>query len=441
MQPQISWTDLSNSKVGIWGYGLEGKASEAKLLSLGNTPVIVDESLAQSENDPLKSFDTGGYELLAACDYVLKSPGISRYGTQAKKLADDTPLLGALGIWLQGVDPSKVICVTGTKGKSTTSALVTLILETLGHKVFFGGNIGRSPLEVGSDEKFDYWVLETSSFQVTDLSCAPKVVGLTSLHPDHVNWHGSLDQYYLDKLSITKLPGLKNVISNADDLTLQNRLDVKNISAKMSTTSHQDLENIIGHDTKLRGSHNRSNMALAIKCVEALLDSETSILQNASVIEAVTSFAGLEHRFQTVGRIGSVEFINDSLSTNALPTIAALKALAESDVAIILGGFDRGVDYTELVEYLLTRLDHTFIACIPDTGVWLKEQLILKKYPLDRIILCEDLKDATTASFEWAKKHLNSYVLLSPAAASFNSFKDYKERGEVFSDLVSDLEQ
>jgi len=434
MQPQVSWTDLQNSKVGIWGYGVEGKASEAKLKSLGINPVIVDESLAETSVDKSLSFDSGGYDKLAKCDYVLKAPGISRYGEQAKKISSRVPLLGATGVWLQSIDHSKVVCITGTKGKSTTSALIAAILEAIGFKVFLGGNIGRAPYEADSDIDYDYWVIETSSYQVTDLSCGPKVVGITSLHPDHLNWHGDIETYYRDKLSIISLPGLEHLVVNADDHILSQREEV----ADAETTTSDDLTELDGVETTLRGKHNRSNMALALQCAAKLVGAD-NLLSNQKVYDALVNFAGLDHRFQTVGIIGDVEFINDSLSTNVLPTIAAMQALAGENVAVIVGGFDRGVDSKDLVDYLLGRADPTFVACIPETGRWIAEALAEAGMADAHVVPFDDLDSACLGAFEWAKAQDAGFVLLSPAAASFNAFKDYKDRGNTFARIVEEL--
>ena len=131
--------------------------------------------------------------------------------------------MGGLGLWLAEADLRRVLCVTGTKGKSTTSSLTGHLLTGLGYRCMVGGNIGAVPYDPGNAGDFDFWVIEVSSYQATDLPCSPPVVAVTSLHPDHLDWHGGVEQYYRDKLSACSQPGAELTVANGDSALLRER--------------------------------------------------------------------------------------------------------------------------------------------------------------------------------------------------------------------------
>ena len=136
----------------------------------------------------------GGLDALGRCDVVVKAPGISRYRPDVAELeAAGIPVVGGLGLWMEEVDRDRVVCVTGTKGKSTTTAVAGHLLDRLGYRCLVGGNIGRPPWDPDVGDDYDFWVVETSSFQATDLASSPPVVAVTSLAPDHLDWHGDVE--------------------------------------------------------------------------------------------------------------------------------------------------------------------------------------------------------------------------------------------------------
>ena len=201
--PRLSWSDLAGARAGIWGLGREGHANLRKLLSLGAEPVLVDDHPAGPVDDlPVLAAGDGGLAALRGCDVVVKTPGLSRYRPEVAQLsAAGIPVVGGLGLWLAEADLRRVLCVTGTKGKSTTSSLTGHLITGLGYRCLVGGNIGAVPYDPDHTGDFDYWVIEVSSYQATDLPVSPPVVAVTSLHPDHLDWHGGVEQYYRDKLS------------------------------------------------------------------------------------------------------------------------------------------------------------------------------------------------------------------------------------------------
>ena len=186
--------------VGLWGLGVEGRASLRRLQSMGVTPVLVDDRPARPTVDGLAVLATaaGGLAALEHCDVVVKTPGISRYRPEVARLeAAGVAVVGGLGLWMEEADRARVSCVTGTKGKSTTAAIAGHLHRrprtALPGRRATSGALPYDP-EVPGD--VDYWVIEVSSFQATDLASSPPVVAVTSLHPDHLDWHGDAEPYY-----------------------------------------------------------------------------------------------------------------------------------------------------------------------------------------------------------------------------------------------------
>ncbi len=226
---KLSWSDLAGARVGVWGLGREGHANLRKLLILGVEPVLVDDVPPGPVAVPgavMPVLATGGTGLAALerCDVVVKTPGLSRYRPEVTRLSGlGIPVVGGLGLWLAEADLRRVLCVTGTKGKSTTSSVTGHLLTRLGYRCMVGGNIGASPYDPAEAGDFDYWVIEVSSYQATDLPYSPPVVAVTSLHPDHLDWHGGVEQYYRDKLSACSQPGAELTVANGDSDLLRER--------------------------------------------------------------------------------------------------------------------------------------------------------------------------------------------------------------------------
>src|SRR5208337_490402 len=178
--PKLSWSDLAGARVGVWGLGREGHANLRKLMALGVEPVLVDDRPPAAVDGPpvlsrpVLATGDGGLAALERCDVVIKTPGLSRYRPEVARLTGlGIPVVGGLGLWLAEADLRRVLVVTGTKGKSTTSSVTGHLLAGLGYRCMLGGNIGAPPYDPATDGDFDYWVIEVSSYQATDLPCSP----------------------------------------------------------------------------------------------------------------------------------------------------------------------------------------------------------------------------------------------------------------------------
>jgi UDP-N-acetylmuramoylalanine-D-glutamate ligase len=199
------FADLAGKRVGIFGYGVEGRATRRRLEGVTDAIVLVDD--ANGDPDVIVT-DAGGLAALLDCDVVLKSPGIPRRRPDILDLEEHgVTVTSALNLWLHDVDRSRVVAITGTKGKSTTTALATFFLQCLGEKALRLGNFGQPPYDPDVDTSQGWLILEVSSFQSVDIDVAPGLVVVTSLGADHLDWHGSLEEYRKDKLSLTRASG------------------------------------------------------------------------------------------------------------------------------------------------------------------------------------------------------------------------------------------
>jgi UDP-N-acetylmuramoylalanine--D-glutamate ligase len=422
----LSWSDLRGARVGVWGLGVEGHANLRRLKAIGASPVLVDDEPA--EGSGALQTDAGGFDALRGCEVVVKTPGISRYRPEVRELeAGGIPVAGGLGLWMQEADRDRVACITGTKGKSTTTSIAGHLLQRMGFRCFVGGNIGNPPWDPEAAQQADFWVIETSSYQATDLQIAPRVIAVTSLHPDHLNWHGDLDAYYRDKLSICTLPGAGVTVSNAEDPVVQQHRS--QLGDDVRWVPDPGLPSGWVSRLALIGRHNAINALIAQTVLAELGVAAAS--DDAKLAAAAEGFAPLEHRLQVIGTIAGVTFVDDSLSTNVLPTLAALDAFDDRRVALIAGGFDRGVDYGALATGIRDRRAPLLVLGVPANGPRIIETLHSQGLaPLVETRLAADLAEATRLGFEWARP--DGVVLLSPAAPSFGAFRDYRERAAAF---------
>jgi UDP-N-acetylmuramoylalanine--D-glutamate ligase len=323
-----------------------------------------------------------------------------------------------------------------------------------------GGNIGAPPYDPDAGADFDYWVIEVSSYQATDLPCSPPVVAVTSLHPDHLDWHGGVEQYYRDKLSACSQPGAELTVANGDSDLLREHASLLGPRVEwVGEADDQDADWMA--PLGLPGRHNRRNALIARRCLLALGIPGTG--DDGRLRAAAAGYQPLPSRLTPVGTVSGVSFVDDSLSTNVLPTLAALDAFPGRRIALIVGGHDRGIDYAPLAAGLITREAPTYVLTLPDSGPRIRAQIQAaappSAAPLPAAVTpapvvtpasaapsgtafagvtdCPDLEAAVAAGFRWAQP--DGVVLLSPAAPSFGVFKDYRDRGEAFARAVRDL--
>jgi len=425
----ICWSDLRGARAGVWGLGVEGTASLRKLATLGASPVLVDDrpSGPGPDGHPVLATAEGGLAALTACDVVIKSPGISRYRPEVAELTGrGVPVTGGLGLWLAEADLSRVACVTGTKGKSSTTAIAGHLLRGWGYPCLVGGNIGQPPWDPALDA-VRYWIIETSSYQATDLAVSPAVVAVTSLHPDHLDWHGDVETYYRDKLSACSQPGADLTVANGDSGELARRAALLGPRVEWVRAGDDPGARWMA-PLGLLGAHGRRNALIARACLRGLGVPEAS--DDAALERAAAGFAPLAHRLQVIGEVGGVTFVDDSLSTNVLPTLAAMDSFPGRRVALIAGGHDRGIDYAPLAAGLAARDTPALVLTVPDSGPRIRAAIEAAGPAKVDVVACDGLDEAVERGFGWARP--DGVVLLSPAAPSFGRFRDYADRGAAF---------
>lgn len=433
----MRFSDLAGHHVAIWGFGREGQAAFARCRELGITPVVAEPDLAAPPDYDALSGEDGVHALLEA-EIVIKSPGVPVTSPLYAHLrAQGTVITSVTDLWLNE-NADRTIAVTGTKGKSTTSALIDHLLRQFGASSALLGNIG-SPVLDEPQPPADFVVLEVSSYQAQSLTTSPRWAVLTSLFPEHLTWHGSEDAYYNDKLHL--VDGGPEWVLSAPDADLVARLEQRlpattELLAIGPGTIHASAGDILwprGHriaapTLPLIGEHNATNIALALQAVCRLLnlDPDASADQLSA---ALSTFQPLAHRLETVPSNDGRRWIDDGLATAPDAVVASLEALSREDICVIVGGADRGLDFTPLLDFLSAHGGGIEVVLIGAAGHRVAAQL--EQTP---IASRWHVEDSFAAAARWAYGVDNPArtVLLSPGAPSQDEYRDYVERADAF---------
>jgi UDP-N-acetylmuramoylalanine--D-glutamate ligase len=437
--------DIGTRRVAVWGLGREGRAAIAFLRQRHpSVPLLV---LDDADNGRAPENLGAGIEYafgadrvadaLANVDIIVKSPGVSLYRREIQAArAAGTHVTSLLNLWFAEQLDLTTICVTGTKGKSTTASLIAHMLARLGQRVALVGNIGI-PITGIDSATADIAVIEVSSYQAADFDGRCDIGVLTSLYPEHIDWHLSVENYYRDKINLLN-HSRRRIIHRAVAKIVERFADGSpgrhdffddECGIYHSGTEILDGATAIGQvrNPYLARPHNRSNLCAALAVAKSL------DLDPAAALEAASGFRGLPHRQQELGEIGGVLFVDDSISTIPESTLAALAVYAGREITVILGGHDRGVDYGKLVEKAVTDAAKAVI-CLGESG----ERI----YSLARAIATQRGKVtcnihrvrsmAEAVTFARQVTPPGGVVLLSPAAPSYGQYRDYIERGRDF---------
>jgi UDP-N-acetylmuramoyl-L-alanine---L-glutamate ligase len=318
-----------------------------------------------------------------------------------------------------------VVAITGTKGKSTTATLTHLMLTRSGIDAGLAGNVGLAPLEIA--DKHAVVVFELSSYQTADMNFLPDVAALTNLYPEHVDWHGSVERYYVDKLNLIDRDGSFAVALGAaargNALVAKAVRDHRRLLPDLTQEQSLVIENAVAR-SRLRGAHNLDNALLAAQIALGIGGSFDGILQG------IAAFRPLPHRLEE-HRFGAVTVVNDSISTTPEATKAALAAYPGRRIALIAGGHERQQDYAELATLLAGR-GVTTLVTLPVTGQRLAQATRTVAPDID-VVEGSDL-DAAIATLAGKQAQFDT-IILSPGAPSYNQFKNFEERGARFVDL------
>ena len=464
--------ELSGKKIAILGLSIEGSSTAKFLEGLGLSFTVLDQKSAEQFDPQLLRDDGNGrirfilgpryLDKLGSFDLIFRTPGFPLWHPRLLEAQKSGAKITSQTKLFFDLCSCPIIGVTGTKGKGTTSKLAFEMLSSSGFNTFLGGNIGDPPLDfLPLLKKDSVVVLELSSFQIEDLNKSPHIAVVLMTTQEHLssqsfdspNFHRSREEYVEAKRSIVRF-------QRADDFAVINRdyeasksfaKDTRGQTVFFSTQSEVDfgsgiedgwltvclkrtcLRLLRKEEVFLRGEHNLQNV-LAAATAALLFGSKVE-----KVVEVAKSFKGLEHRLEFVREINSVKYYNDSFSTTPETAIAAINSFIEP-LVLILGGSEKGSDYTELGQAVARSGNIRAVLLVGVTAGKIKDS-ILKILGGPRSIDIREgfgsMNEVVGKSFELAK--IGDVVLLSPACASFDMFKNYRDRGHQFKEAVNFL--
>lgn len=381
-------------------------------------------------------------------DVVIKSPGIPEKAPLIKKLRSlAIPVISEIE-FAGRYTSAKMICITGSNGKTTTTLLTYHMFQKAGLNVGLAGNVGQSMAWQVAEKDFDYYVIELSSFQLDGMyEFKADIAILLNITPDHLDRYDYKMQNYVDsKFRITQNQTANDVfIYCSDDPVLKEEMSKRTLNArcvpftlgeppvegaglidkKMIINWEQNIFTMSILDIALQGSHNTYNsMAAGISGMAVNI-------RNEKIRESMADFKGVEHRLERFLKVHGIEFINDSKATNINSTWYALESMTQPTVWIV-GGIDKGNDYSELFE--LVKMKVKAIVCLGTDNTKIVEAF--KSFGLD-IVETQSMEDAVRSAYYLAKN--GDTVLLSPACASFDLFENYEDRGHQFKNVVRQL--
>jgi UDP-N-acetylmuramoylalanine--D-glutamate ligase len=439
----VRLTELAGRRVGVWGHGREGRAAVRAALTAGAAGVVVVDAVPPVDLPPGVRAGSDVAEL-AGCDVVFRSPGISPYREDARALAARTTLTSGTGVALAEFAARDVptLCVTGTKGKSTTSALAAVVLTAAGQPAVHAGNIGTPLLDVLLDGVLTGsppappLVVEVSSYQAAAVEGWSGWGAVTSLAPEHLDWHGDVETYYRDKLHVFAACGPGSVVVSPQARPVaEQHLDPAVLVDPADVVPEARLPGFPLE--RLSGVHNVANLHVALAaCVRMGVDLDRSA---EAVRAAVADFRALPHRLSPVATRNGVTFVDDALSTTPVSVRAAIDAFAGQQVTLIAGGQDRGLDYTDLAAAVVARAGTVQVLTIPDTGARLAADIraAAAAAGVDAPVTeTGSLADAVAEALRTARP--GGLVLLSPGAPSYNRFRNYEELARTYEQILLD---
>lgn len=388
---------------------------------------------------------------LVGFDIIFRSPSVMPYRKELKEEADRGAIITSEIEMVLKLTPSKVIGVTGTEGKTTTTSIIYEIIKNAGYKCFLGGNIGKPIFTMVKDMRpEDVVILELSSFQLTNMDISPDISVVTNIFPDHLNVHSSYEEYRNEKKNIFKHQNENGIVVLNYDNEFTREFSKEANGKVIFFSSKEKIEDgfiydntdstikycedgvrrhlIKKEDIKLRGIHNYENICAALAATSSLVDVD-------SAVKTIKDFIGVEHRLEFVRELNGVKWYNDSIGTSPASTMAGLNAF-EEDIVLLAGGSDKGLDYKEVGETIAKKVRTLILTGPTATKI---EEATRKAPNGDKVEICyaENLQEAVKLANKKAKA--GDIALLSPASASFDAFKNFAERGNKFKEFVNAL--
>ena len=444
---------LRNKRILILGFGREGRSTLAFLQK--HLPDAVVGVADKNEMEGVQYFGTGYLDAIYDYDIVIKTPGISLkdFDTKGVEITSQTDLFF-------NQFRKQTIGISGTKGKSTTTSLIYHLLKSTGRDAILTGNIGIPCFDVMDDIKPESIVVyELSAHQLEYVHNSPRVGVLLNVFEEHLDHFGTMERYKQAKLNLLRFMGEDDTAVIHDSL-LNDAIRVIASGAKQSRVFNlYDFDNLIDREAlPLKGDHNLLNVKAALLACDAYG------VDWRELVPHLYTFKPLEHRLERVGTFGGVTFVNDSISTIPQAAISACQALQRVDF-LLLGGFDRGIDYQPLADFLwqnpvphllftgkagerMMDLIKGFVGCREFAGIEIPDEIgsSFQDFASNGVKVPEPAEGPTLtyyASMEEAFDYISSHakpgdvVLLSPAASSYDQYKNFEERGAKFKALAA----
>ncbi len=433
--------ELGEKKILILGFGKEGRETlkflrklfPNKIFGIADQKPLSELSLKDELLKKNVKLHLGKDYLKALKEYdlIIKSPGIPIHLPEIEQAYRQRKITSETKIFFENCK-GKIVGVTATKGKSTTSTLIYKILKAQGLKVHLVGNIGKPVLSfLLRCKENDIFVFELSSHQLYDLKTSPHVAVFLNIYPEHLDYYKDFQEYLMAKANICLWQTEKDyLIYNAQDKNVSKVAKLSRAKKIPITPSQIILKKLKIKKFPFAGKFYCLNIAAAA-AVGQIFGAKSLTIK-----KVIENFKPLPHRLEYVGKFKGIEFYNDSLSTIPETTIAALDSLGKRVETLILGGFDRGLDFKKLAKEILKRKIKNLIL-FPQTGdkIWRQILSLIKDdSKLPKAVLVQNMKDAVKLAFEMTQK--GKICLLSPASPSFGLFRDYRDRGNLFKKYV-----
>ena len=382
---------------------------------------------------------------------IFRSPSCLPTRTELAEEAEKGAIVTTEIELLMEMSPAKIIGITGSDGKTTTTSLINAILQEGGYRTFLGGNIGK-PLFTQLPEitPNDILVLELSSFQLMGMQVSPDISVITNITPNHLNIHKDYNEYIEAKKNIFKYQDEDGIlVLNYDNeitkscakqangkvifFSAKTKLDngyIVNEGVIKKCNDKIRLHVLNTDDVILRGNHNYQNIATALAATETLVNSDVAV-------KAIKAFKPVEHRIEFVEEINGVKWYNDSASSTPTRTLSGLNSFKE-EIVLIAGGYDKNLDYTPIAKTIVDKVKTLILIGQTSGKIYEAVKRELEKQNKElKIYMCETLEETINLANKNSKK--GDVVLFSPASASFDMFKNFVDRGNKFKELVRNL--
>jgi UDP-N-acetylmuramoylalanine--D-glutamate ligase len=458
---------LEQRRVLLLGFGVEGQATYEYLRSrfpnktvgiADRQPLPIPETgptaFSLLKDDGNISVHCGENYLNALQDYdvIVKTPGIAKSNAFLRAAVERGALLTShMEVFFELFDRRRIIGVTGTKGKSTTTSLIYKLAREAGLDVILGGNIGEPPLlHLDQATSKTVFVLELSSYQLEPLRCSPHVAVLLNIVPEHLDYHPSFSEYASAKQNITRYQDESDFLVYNSDYPLPSEIASGTLARGVPfsvkhaldfgcylkgeriifSDGDQQREILKTTDVPLIGGFNMQNVCAAVAA--ALMAGSSS----ETMANSVRTFEPLPHRLEFIGEYSGIRFYNDSISTVPESALSALEALGPDVQTLILGGHERHLDYANFAsELLMSKVENLVLFSPTGPRMWEAVQSAARKgKPAIKAFQVETMEDAVRLAFEHTSG--GRICLLSPASPSYGKFKDYRERGDMFREQV-----